>query len=81
MGNRSIAIPKAIAIAIRNLEKKGELATQCTYFRYSSWETKKGSSRGDHMPLYLAEACCKWDHRDRKDDFEESLGLMVGKAE
>ena len=31
-------------------DEKGRLATKCTYFRYSSWETKKWLSWGDRKP-------------------------------
>ena len=50
------------------------------------WSLLKRAWYGTHhhyslkyMPLYLAEACWKWNHRDRNDGFEKSLGMMVGK--
>ena len=30
-----------------------------------------------YMPLYLAEACFKYNHRGRKDGFENSIAICV----
>ena len=31
-----------------------------------------------YMPLYLAEACFKYNQRERKDSFENSIGICLG---
>ena len=48
------------------------------------WSLVKRAWIGQHhhysvkyMPLYLAEACFKYNYRGRKDDFEKSIGMMV----
>ena len=49
------------------------------------WSLVKRAWIGQHhhysvkyMPLYLAEACFKYNYRGRNDDFEKSIGICLG---
>ena len=49
------------------------------------WSLVKRAWIGQHhhyslkyMPLYIAEACFKYNYRTRKDDFEKSIGVCLG---
>ncbi len=49
------------------------------------WALVKRAWMGQHhhysvkyMPLYLAEACFKYNHRTRNDTFENSIGICLG---